>query len=948
MSDLKSLRKNAFCLCATLMVFLFFSLSTSFASPKRPKTAATYYCDIDAKGKARVNFSLLSKTPITDEQKASLEKALGFPLSDKFSRYEAYESDEIEGDVEEELSEEEYAEESEQEEKKAPNQRDHLLFGKGGRTLATHGFLVKGDFDLKDVINVLQELQIDSFVISINHAKIGYSECTQSTGLDLPESLPEHYDSYMLALSEGVVEPSLIHISYGYPTSHLVKKISIMGGIFLFTLLFIAFRRRKLTRLAAIDSSSARFAAFRSLNMLSVGFPLVWLLAISLTGVNEAFSFIETGRGAIFRVTMTIVWYMVFPLIMILICKAILYPFLTNADDRQFKFKHFWQDAMTLVFGSFLPLICVLAGVVAMVRGDMVFGLGCMGASYISKLIAKSIQQKNPGGTAYTLVVKSLRDRVFEIAARAGVNLTEVYVLPLDKDKTANAFATTKNTVLLSEYLLRRLSRREVDAVVAHEIGHLRLNHPRILSICFFIGLVVPMFLPSILQFAMMYLVSISPKFIYLSLYLHRTDLLFPISIALSTLVSLVLSRRFEFSADAFSVTITGDAEAMITALIRLARLSLLPMDWGKWDESLLTHPSTMNRIRSLAGKYGVSPQRLEELIQDTSEPEDSYSLQETVAPLPAPAELSHRPAPAYQINTNPQAQAKKKAQKYSFIPLQAAFFVMLFLFFLLLQVQSIKNMATASGFPMWLIILLGGVATLLVSSYLIKKQLIRLMPSKIEYFRTNVKNYAGIDGEGLQKYTDELTQLGFQQVMDYTFETNRKHNLQPFSRLFVHPQQHCFAEVCQIMVGSIGVTKIFCSISSAFEGEWYYSTQDKEIAPSIYGNRLPNSLFDTKQGASVFELFNFHMANREVMATLLNSQVNKDLAFESYLTVGAKLEFKKREKIRNKIAFLYLLELDKCARKTKSSWYGKLEKPLSQNHLEHLLKSKAHSGILG
>lgn len=947
MSDWNSLRKSAFCTCITLFIFLIFVPSGALASPKKVQTMATYYCDIKANGKARLSFSLLTKTNLTGEQKTALETALGFSLKDTVARLDTYESDEMAEDEEEEYDDE-YAEDSEPEEKRAPVQKGQRVYGTGLRTLPTQGFQIAGDFNFKEVVGILQELQIDSFIISINHDQIGYSECTESKRLELPETMPGHYDTYKLDLSEGVAEPSAIHISFGYPTSVLVKKLSIMAGLLLFPIMFIALKRRRLTGLARLDETSARYAAFRSLNMISVGFPLVWLLAYSLTGVNEAFSFIGKGRSAAFGIIVIIVWYIGFPTLVILTCKAILSPFLTNADDKKFKLKSFLQETITLVFGSIFPLLCLLSGVIAIIRGNMAFGLGCLGASYIFILIAKRVGQKNVTDTAYQLVVKSLRDRVFEIAGRAGVNLTEVFVLPLDKDKTVNAFATTKNTVLLSEYLLRRMSRREVDAVVAHEIGHLRLNHPRILTICFMIGLVAPMFLPSILQFATVSLVSVSPKFLYLSAYMHKSDLLFPISIGLSTLVRLVLSRRFEYSADAFSVTVTGDPEAMIKALIRLARLSLLPMDWGKLDESLLTHPSTMNRIRSLASKYGVSPERLSQLIQDTSEPEDSYSLQETVAPVTAPAMRNDSPVPAYQVNVTRQTQTKKKAQKYASMPIQLAFFVMIFLFFLLRQVQSVKKMAAASGFPMWLIVLIGGVTTLLVSSYLIKRQLVHSIPSKFQFFRTNVKNYAGVDVEGLQKYSDELQQLGFEQVMDLTFETNRKYNFQPFTRLFVHPQEHCFAEISQVVTGGISLTKLYCDISSSLEGEWCYSTRDKEVLSSEYSNRLPNSLFDTKPGASVFELFHFHLANRETMAALLGTQVNQDKRFESFLTMSANLSFKRREKIRNKIAFLHLLEMDKCERNPKSAWYGKLEKQLPQNHLGQLVESKAHSGILG
>jgi Zn-dependent protease with chaperone function len=942
MSKLKALPENAFCLCVIVLIILSCALSTSFAAPKRAKTVATYYCNIDSQGKARLDFSLLTKAPLTEEQKSGLENALGLQLSDRMTRYNSNDPEETEDAMEEELSEEEYIEETERQQKTEPSQRNHLLFGVGTRYFSKRAFQLEGDLNFSDLIQVLRDLKVDDLLITISHMETVCIECTKSPNDELPESMANHFHSYVIALSDGATEPSTVHISFGYSASSLVKKFSVMGVIFLLPILFIALKRRRLTRLAEIDSVSARFSAFRSLNMLFIGFPLVWLMAYSLVGVNEAFSFIGTGRGALFKLLVMLVWYMVFPTISLLICKALLYPFLSNADDKQFKLKHFLQESLILVFAIFLPLLFLLAGIVALIGGETAFGFGYLAASYISREIAKPLQQKTEGVTAYALVVKSLRDRVFEIASRAGVTLTEVYVLPVDKDKSANAFATTKNTVLLNEYLLRRLSRREVDAVVAHEIGHLRLNHPRMLSICFYIGFLIPVILPFFLRIAMTYLSSISIKFFYLSAYLEKSDVLFPISIGISTLAFLVLSRRFEYSADAFSVTVTGDAEAMITALIRLSRLSLLPMDWGKFDENLLTHPSTMNRIKSLAGKYGVSPERLSELIQASAEPEDSYSLQETGVPLTAPATNNLAPVLANQAHSSAPTQAKKKALKYTLMPLQTAFFSMLFLFFLLRQVQTFKQFALASGLPQWSIILLGGGAILMVSSYLIKRQLVRLMPTKIQFFRTHTKKYSALDVCELERYTTELTELGFEQLIDFTLENFRQKNLQPFGRLFVHPQQKCFAEISQIIAGSISVTKMNCSLVTILDGGWDYTTKDKETDSILYVNRLPRSLFESKEGVRVHQLFHSHLSRRDEILGLLNREISNDLTFESYLTIGSKLEFAKREKMRKQNSFLFLLDWDKCERQPKSSWFGKLEKQINQERLEQLVASKA------
>src|SRR5204862_364888 len=62
----------------------------------------------------------------------------------------------------------------------------------------------------------------------------------------------------------------------------------------------------------------------------------------------------------------------------------------------------------------------------------------------------------------------------------------------------------------------------------------------------------------------------------------------------------LYVSRRDELTADRDAVGLTGDPEAAIAGLVKLARLGLLPMDWSRWDEGLLTHPSTRQRVAAI------------------------------------------------------------------------------------------------------------------------------------------------------------------------------------------------------------------------------------------------------------------------------------------------------------------------------------------------------------
>jgi hypothetical protein len=91
--------------------------------------------------------------------------------------------------------------------------------------------------------------------------------------------------------------------------------------------------------------------------------------------------------------------------------------------------------------------------------------------------------------------------------------------------------------------------------------------------------------------------------------------LLLPLGLAVALLLFYALSRRFERSADEFATLLTGDPEALVTALVKLSRMNLIPLAWGRWDERLGTHPATIRRIQAVARRYSIPDDRLQRLL---------------------------------------------------------------------------------------------------------------------------------------------------------------------------------------------------------------------------------------------------------------------------------------------------------------------------------------------
>lgn len=191
------------------------------------------------------------------------------------------------------------------------------------------------------------------------------------------------------------------------------------------------------------------------------------------------------------------------------------------------------------------------------------------------------------------------------LAARAG--LPQPPALFLVPSPLLNAFTVgTPHTaaVAVTAGLLRGLPMREVVAVLAHEIAHIR-NHDMLVM-----GLADLMSrLTSLLSNVGVLLVLLNLPLVLLGQVFVNWNAvaLLLLAPALGMLLQLALSRTREYDADAGAVALTGDPESLMQALAHLEQRQ------GRWLEQLLlpgqrlpdpsllrSHPPTQARIERL------------------------------------------------------------------------------------------------------------------------------------------------------------------------------------------------------------------------------------------------------------------------------------------------------------------------------------------------------------
>jgi Zn-dependent protease with chaperone function len=232
-------------------------------------------------------------------------------------------------------------------------------------------------------------------------------------------------------------------------------------------------------------------------------------------------------------------------------------------------------------------------------------------------------------GGSRPLAQGDLRQRVFAFAAKAGVRLRGVTILTSKTPRPPLAFAARWGVVLLNEALLGRLSRREVDAIVCHELSHLRpanRSSRTMMYLLVVLAIVGSMWIPNFGDFLPLFLLAA-----YFSFKAWR--------------------RNGEYKADADSVLWCGDAEAMITGLARVCHAHNMPLEWGAPISWMLTHPSTMDRLRAIARTARLDEARLAQLIEESRRDATDHYVEVEAARIPEDAAFS--PALRKRLDTS-------------------------------------------------------------------------------------------------------------------------------------------------------------------------------------------------------------------------------------------------------------------------------------------------------
>ncbi|HBR17894.1 MAG: hypothetical protein A3G39_09330 [Deltaproteobacteria bacterium RIFCSPLOWO2_12_FULL_43_16] len=245
-----------------------------------------------------------------------------------------------------------------------------------------------------------------------------------------------------------------------------------------------------------------------------------------------------------------------------------------------------------------LPIATIIAVLLASINGFIAYFYG--DSVVVFSLRAQPLEFENP-------LHKKLHNVVTEMALASGLPMPKIYIIP---DPAPNAFATGRDPhhaiVGVTEGLLETMNREELQAVIAHEMGHIKNQDILLMTVVtVLVGTIV---LLSDWAVRVWRYGGIRTRRSSRNKGMHPVILLIIVLFALlapllSRIIAMSVSRQREYLADASSAEFTRNPLSLASALEKIAKASSPVMTAHKGTAHLFISDPLQ---RSLDNKEGL------------------------------------------------------------------------------------------------------------------------------------------------------------------------------------------------------------------------------------------------------------------------------------------------------------------------------------------------------
>ena len=266
---------------------------------------------------------------------------------------------------------------------------------------------------------------------------------------------------------------------------------------------------------------------------------------------------------------------------------------------------------MAAITALFMLLGRMLGGQAGMMLALVVaLGMNFFSYWFSDKLVLKMYNAREVDDGSAPQFVRMVR----ELAERAQIPMPKVYLID---EAAPNAFATGRNpehaAVAATTGIIRSLSERELRGVMAHELAHVKHRDILISTISATMAGAIGM----LANFGMLFGGRDSEGRPANPIVGILVAILAPLAAAL---IQMAISRAREFEADRGGAEISGDPQALASALQKIHRLAQgLPMEAAERHpetaQMMIMNPLSGGGLRGLFSTHPATEERVERLL---------------------------------------------------------------------------------------------------------------------------------------------------------------------------------------------------------------------------------------------------------------------------------------------------------------------------------------------
>jgi hypothetical protein len=205
-----------------------------------------------------------------------------------------------------------------------------------------------------------------------------------------------------------------------------------------------------------------------------------------------------------------------------------------------------------------------------------------------------------------------------------------------------------------------------------------------------------------------------------------------------------------------------------------------------------------------------------------------------------------------------------------------------------------------------------------------IKLNLLAHLPDQLDWQPIDPDETPGIDYAALAQLTAEFEALGFRQAIDNQITHKYEERETAFSRLFVHPEHHCFAELSEVVRADGTASPIRFLILSRLTHGWSLTSGNREwdTIKTTWLWRQPKVLWSSHPGRSTAEVLQAHLERRKQIMHDLGAEVQTDMCPRVYFEHEQEGCVRRKQALRQRSAIAILRELPSL-KEPRSHWDG-------------------------